>query len=123
MSASSSQEVLAELFATLEARRGADPAQSYVASLYAKGSDAILKKIGEEAAETLLAAKGVDLAAAIGADSTEARKALIHEMADLWFHSLVLLAAYDLPLSALTEELARRAGRSGLDEKASRSKA
>jgi phosphoribosyl-ATP pyrophosphohydrolase len=123
MSASSSQEVLAELFTTLEARRGADPAQSYVASLYAKGSDAILKKIGEEAAETLLAAKGVDLAAAIGADSTEARKALIHEVADLWFHSLVLLAAYDLPLSALTEELARRAGRSGLDEKASRSKA
>lgn len=114
---------LAELFATLEARRGADPAQSYVASLYAKGSDAILKKLGEEAAETLLAAKAVDLAAATGAGTAPAKAALVHELADLWFHSLVLLAAYDLPLTALTEELARRAGRSGLDEKASRTQA
>ncbi len=102
------EDVLAALFATLEARRGADPAQSYVASLYARGADAILKKIGEEATETVIAAKGED------------RGALVHEIADLWFHTLVLMAAYDLPLSALTKELARRMGRSGHEEKASR---
>jgi phosphoribosyl-ATP pyrophosphohydrolase len=116
----SRDEAIAALFATLEARRGADPAQSYVASLYAKGSDAILKKIGEEAAETLLAAKAVDLSLASGGDVAAAQHALVHELADLWFHSLVLLAAYDLPLSALTDELMRRSGRSGLEEKASR---
>jgi phosphoribosyl-ATP pyrophosphohydrolase len=112
--------VLSDLFITLEARRSADPAQSYVASLYAKGPDAILKKIGEEATETILAAKGVDLAAAAGGNAAAAQHELVHEIADLWFHSLVLLAAYDLSLSALTAELARRAGRSGLNEKASR---
>ncbi len=101
-------DVLAKLFATLQSRRNADPRQSYVASLYAKGADAILKKIGEEATETVIAAKGDD------------RAALVHELADLWFHTLVLMAAYDLPLSALIDELARRGGRSGLDEKASR---
>lgn len=123
MSTAAAGSVLTELFATLEQRRGADPAQSYVASLYAKGSDAILKKIGEESAETLLAAKALDLAVAATADPAAARHDLVHELADLWFHSLVLLAAYDLPLSALTDELARRSGRSGLDEKASRSRA
>lgn len=123
MSTAGAGSVLTELFATLEQRRGADPAQSYVASLYAKGSDAILKKIGEESAETLLAAKALDLAVAATADPAAARHDLVHELADLWFHSLVLLAAYDLPLSALTDELARRSGRSGLDEKASRSRA
>lgn len=116
MTASAAGDVLAELFATLEARRGADPAKSYVASLYAKGGDAILKKIAEEAAETIMAAK--DLQAA--GNGPEARAALVHEIADLWFHTLVLLAAYDLPMTALTEELARRFGRSGHDEKASR---
>lgn len=109
-------DTLAALFATLVARRGADPAQSYVASLYAGGPDAILKKIGEEAAETLIAAKSAQTA---GADPG-ARAALVHELADLWFHTLVLMAAYDLPLTALTGELARRAGRSGHDEKAAR---
>jgi phosphoribosyl-ATP pyrophosphohydrolase len=108
--------VLAELQRTLIARRGADASQSYVAGLYAKGTDAILKKIGEEAAETLIAAKNLGLPGA--ADS--ARGELLHELADLWFHTLVLMTAYDLPLSALTDELARRAGRSGLDEKAAR---
>jgi len=102
------QDVIAELLATLQARKTADPGKSYVASLYAKGADAILKKIGEEAAETIIAAKGED------------RVALVHELADLWFHTLVLMAAYDIPLDALTAELARRTGRSGLDEKASR---
>jgi phosphoribosyl-ATP pyrophosphohydrolase len=100
--------VIAELLAVLQARKSADPSSSYVASLYAKGVDTILKKIGEEAAETIIAAKGTD------------RAALIHELADLWFHTLVLMAAYDLPLDDLTAELAGRMGRSGLDEKASR---
>jgi len=104
----SGPQVIAELLAVLRARKSADPAASYVASLYAKGADAILKKIGEEAAETIIAAKGTD------------RAALIHEIADLWFHTLVLMAAYDLPLDDLTTELAGRMGRSGLDEKASR---
>lgn len=116
MAASPAGDVLAALFATLEARRGGDAAKSYVASLYAKGPDAILKKIAEEAGETIMAAKD----AQGGAATADARAALVHEVADLWFHTLVLLAAYDLPLTALTEELARRFGRSGHDEKASR---
>ena len=103
-------DVLEQVYATLQARKGADPASSYVARLYRDGVDAILKKVGEEAAETVIAAKNADAAA------------LTHELADLWFHSLVLMAAKDLPLSALTAELSRRMGRSGLEEKASRSK-
>jgi phosphoribosyl-ATP pyrophosphohydrolase len=108
--------VLAQLYATLRQRRGADPKQSYVAGLYAKGLDAILKKIGEEAGETLIAAKNLPLSGG----TPEQQAALAHELADLWFHTLVLLAAYDLPLSVLTDELARRMGRSGLEEKAAR---
>lgn len=100
--------VLQALYRTLETRKSAAADKSYVASLYAKGADAILKKVGEEAAEVLVAAKNPD------------RDALVHELADLWFHTLVLMAAYDLPLEAVTEELARRMNRSGLDEKASR---
>jgi phosphoribosyl-ATP pyrophosphohydrolase len=107
--------VLDELYAVLLERKAADPKTSYVAGLYAKGPDAILKKIGEEAAETLLAAKDM-------ADGgNKERAALVHELADLWFHTLVLMAAYDLPISALADELARRSGRSGLEEKAARS--
>lgn len=104
-------EVLASLETVLHARRDADPKSSYTASLYAAGTDAILKKVGEEAAEVLLAAKNGD------------RAQLVHELADLWFHTLVLMAAYDVPLSALGDELARRMGRSGLDEKAARGRA
>ena len=107
---SPADDVLSDLYATLQERKGADAASSYVARLYRDGLDAILKKVGEEAAETLVAAKNND------------RAALVHELADLWFHSLVLMAAKDVPLSDLTAELARRRGRSGLDEKASRSK-
>lgn len=103
-------EVLTALYATIEARKTAEPTSSYTASLYAKGVDAILKKVGEEAAETLIAAKNPD------------DQALVHELADLWFHTLVLMAQRDLPLSRLTDELARRAGTSGLAEKAARSK-
>ena len=116
MSGADAGKVLEQLYATLQARKGADPGQSYVAGLYAKGVDAILKKIAEEAGETLIAAKNLPLAGG----RPEDQAALAHELADLWFHTLVLLAAYDLPLNVLTEELARRMGRSGLEEKASR---
>src|SRR6185503_11501681 len=103
-------DVLEDLYATLQQRKRADASSSYVAKLYSEGVDKILKKVGEEAAETIIAAKGSD------------RGALVHELADLWFHSLVLMAAKDIPLADLTTELARRRGRSGLEEKASRSK-
>ncbi len=101
---------LDELYATLQSRKGAEPASSYVAGLYAKGLDAILKKIGEESAEVLLAAKGND------------RSALVHELADLWFHSLVLMSSKDIAPEEILAELSRRRGRSGLDEMAARSK-
>lgn len=110
-------QVLAALYAVLEQRKKADPGSSYVAGLYAKGVDAILKKVAEEAGETLIAAKNL-----VPGGPAEKQAELVHEVADLWFHTLVLLAAYDLPLSVLTDELARRMGRSGLEEKASRPK-
>ena len=103
-----SDQILAELAATLEARKGAAPDSSYTASLYAKGLDAILKKVGEEAVETVMAAKDQD------------RQALVHEVADLWFHSMVLLAHQGLGPDAVLNELARRFGVSGHQEKASR---
>lgn len=106
---SSPLDVLQQLSATLEARKGADAQTSYVASLYAKGVDGIAKKVGEEAAETIIAAKNDD------------DQALVRELADLWFHSLVLLAHRGLKLQQLTDELARRAGTSGHAEKAARS--
>lgn len=101
--------LLGQLAQILEARKQADPASSYVAGLYAEGLDAILKKIGEEAAETILAAKNGD------------SEALVHETADLWFHSLVMLAHQGLGPDAVLSELARRFGISGLTEKANRS--
>lgn len=100
--------ILADIYATLIARRGADPKTSYVASLYQKGLDAILKKVGEEAAETLIAAKGGD------------RTQTIHEIADLWFHTLVLLAFEDVSPGEVLGELERRMGQSGIEEKARR---
>jgi len=101
-------DVLARLSAVLEARKEADPEGSYVARLYAKGLDAILKKIGEEATETVMAAKD-------GADDR-----IVSEVADLWFHSLVLLAHRGLGPEAVLTELDRRFGLSGLEEKARR---
>jgi len=101
-------EILSRLAETLEGRKNADPASSYVARLYAKGLDAILKKIGEEATETVIAAKDGDKAQ------------LVYEMADLWFHSMVLLAQQGLHPDDVLEELARREGLSGLEEKAGR---
>jgi len=100
--------VLYRIAETLEARKGAEPGSSYVASLYAKGQDAILKKIGEEATETVLAAKGGD------------KLALVRETADLWFHCLVMLAHAGLGPDDVLAELRRREGISGIDEKAAR---
>jgi phosphoribosyl-ATP pyrophosphohydrolase len=101
-------EILQRLGDILEQRKQASAGESYVASLYTQGTDAILKKIGEEATETILAAKGNDA------------RALIHEVADLWFHSLVLLAHKGLSADAVMNELAHRFGVSGLQEKADR---
>jgi phosphoribosyl-ATP pyrophosphohydrolase len=101
-------DTLKKIAAALEARKGADPSSSYVAGLYAKGLDAILKKISEEATETVIAAKSGDA------------KAVIHETADLWFHTLVMLAQQGLSPDDVLAELERRFGTSGLAEKARR---
>jgi phosphoribosyl-ATP pyrophosphohydrolase len=101
-------EILSRLAATLTARKGAAPETSYVAGLYAKGLDAILRKIGEEAIEVVLAAKSGN------------RQQIVHETADLWFHTLVMLAQQGLSPDDVLSELERRFGRSGLDEKAAR---
>jgi phosphoribosyl-ATP pyrophosphohydrolase len=101
-------EILSRLAETLESRKSADPASSYVAKLYAKGLDAILKKIGEEATETVIAAKDGD------------KEQVLYEMADLWFHCMVLLAQQGLHPDDVLAELARREGLSGLVEKAGR---
>ena len=101
---------LEKLAEVIEQRKGAEPESSYVASLYDKGLDAILKKVGEEAVETVIAAKGEDDAQ------------LVHETADLWFHTLVMLAARGLGPADVLSELERRFGLSGLEEKAARGK-
>lgn len=101
-------EVLERLAEVLEQRKGAAPDSSYVAKLYSKGLDAILKKVGEEATETVMAAKDGD------ADK------IVYEVADLWFHTLVLLAQQGLGPADVLSELDRRFGLSGLDEKAAR---
>ena len=101
-------DILDRLAQLLEARKDADPQASYVAKLYAKGMDGILKKIGEEAAETIIAAKDGD-----------AQK-IIYETADLWFHCMVMLAQAGLHPQDVLDELARREGLSGLAEKAAR---
>ncbi|MDB5746821.1 MAG: phosphoribosyl-ATP diphosphatase [Massilia sp.] len=103
---------LAHVIESRKPENGGDPATSYVAKLFAKGDDAILKKIGEEATETVMAAKD----ARVSGDATK----LLYECADLWFHSLVLLARFDLTPQQVLDELARREGMSGLDEKAAR---
>jgi phosphoribosyl-ATP pyrophosphohydrolase len=101
-------DVLARLAQILEERKGADPNSSYVAGLYAKGLDSILKKIGEEATETVIAAKGGD------------SRQVVYETADLWFHTLVLLAHQGLKPDDVLQELQRRFGMSGVEEKAGR---
>jgi phosphoribosyl-ATP pyrophosphohydrolase len=104
------RDLIERLEATIAARRDADPSTSYVASLHAKGLDQILKKVAEEAVETVLASKSGD------------RAAIVHETADLWFHCLVMLAHHAIPVAEVLQELARREGRSGIDEKNSRPK-
>jgi len=101
-------DILNRLAELLEQRKSADPQSSYVAKLYAKGMDAILKKVGEEATETIIAAKNDD------------KEHLIYETADLWFHTLVMLAQAGLKPQDILDELARREGLSGIVEKASR---
>jgi len=103
-------EVLTKLAQVLEERKQAEPDSSYVAKLYSKGLDAILKKIGEEATETVMAAKDGDA------------EKIIYETADLWFHTMVLLAQQGLKPDDVLNELDRRFGLSGLEEKASREK-
>jgi len=104
------ENILQQLAEVLEKRKNADPDSSYVANLYSKGLDSILKKIGEEATETVMAAKDGD------ADK------IIYETADLWFHCMVLLANQGLKPDDVLAELARRFGLSGIEEKVSRSK-
>ncbi len=101
-------DLLERLAQVLEARKGADPDTSYVAKLYSKGLDGILKKIGEEATETVMAAKDGD------------PDKIIYETADLWFHTLVLLVHQGLTPGDVLKELDRRFGLSGLEEKARR---
>ncbi len=103
-------DILNRLSELLEDRKGADPQTSYVAKLYANGMDAILKKVGEEATETIIAAKDGDKAQ------------IIYETADLWFHTLVMLAKADIKPQEVLNELARREGLSGIDEKIARHK-
>jgi phosphoribosyl-ATP pyrophosphohydrolase len=103
-------DILQQLAVILEDRKNADPENSYVARLYVRGLDTILKKIGEEATETILAAKSGDA------------EQLIYETADLWFHTLIMLAYRGLGPDAVLNELRRRFGLSGLTEKASRSR-
>lgn len=107
-------DILSKLADTLEQRKSASADSSYVASLYAKGLDKILEKVGEEAFETVLAAKNASTDASV-------RDKLVYETADLWFHSLIMLAELDLRPEDVLQELARREGLSGLEEKASRS--
>ena len=105
-----SDDILLRLMAVLASRKDADPDSSYVAGLYAKGLDTILKKIGEESAETIIAAKSGD------------KQQIVYETADLWFHCLVMLAQQNLDAQLVLEELERRFGVSGVDEKAARNK-
>ncbi len=103
-----SDDILQRLMAVLASRKGADPDSSYVAGLYHKGLDSILKKIGEESAETIIAAKSGD------------KQQIVHETADLWFHCLVMLAQQNLDARQVLDELESRFGVSGIDEKAAR---
>ncbi len=107
----SQADILQRLTETIAVRQGQTAAHSYVAKLFSKGEDAMLKKIGEEATEVLLAAKSGDA------------QHLVYEMADLWFHCMVLLAQHNLSAQDVLLELVRREGVSGLDEKASRKEA
>ena len=103
-----SDDTLARLAAVIESRKAGDPDKSYVARLFAKGNDAILKKIGEEATETVMACKDGN------------RTQIVYEVADLWFHSMLALSAFGLEPADVLNELRRREGLSGLEEFAAR---
>jgi phosphoribosyl-ATP pyrophosphohydrolase len=105
-------DTLQRLAATIESRKGGDAASSYVSKLFAKGDDTILKKVGEEAVEAVMAAKD----ARVSGDTAK----LVYETADLWFHSLIMLSHFGITVEQVMAELDRRSGVSGLDEKASR---
>ena len=110
-----SQDALARLAAVIESRKaanGGDPNASYVARLLHKGPDSFLKKIGEEATEVVMAAKDADY----GGDKTQ----IVYEVADLWFHCMIALAHYGLTPADVVNELQRREGTSGIEEKALR---
>ncbi|WP_373019225.1 phosphoribosyl-ATP diphosphatase [Thiomicrorhabdus sp.] len=107
-------DILSQLDQVLEERKQDDPSQSYVASLYDKGLEKILKKIAEESAETLMAAKDIE--------HNGDKNHLVYEVADLWFHTMVLLASQGLSSNDVTTELQRRFGLSGHEEKANRTK-
>jgi phosphoribosyl-ATP pyrophosphohydrolase len=108
-------DTLKRLATVIESRKlvnGGDPEKSYVSRLFSKGDDAILKKIGEEATETVMAAKD----ARVSGDKSK----VLYECADLWFHSMIMLAHFDLTPQDVLDELARREGMSGIEEKANR---
>ena len=111
------QDVFARLAQTFASRRGSDPASSYVAKLLAKAPDAALKKVGEEAAEFIMACKDCE-----AASSDDARAKVVGEAADVWFHMLVAMSRYDVSGDDVAAELARREGMSGIEEKAARPK-
>jgi phosphoribosyl-ATP pyrophosphohydrolase len=116
-------QVLSRLAGIIESRRperGGNPDASYVARLLHRGPDAFLKKIGEEATETVMAAKDLDHARIAGGDLDASRHRLVGEMADLWFHCLVALAHYGLRPDDVLAELHKREGTSGIEEKALR---
>ncbi len=108
MTEQNQQQILDAVYKVVQERKASSADESYVASLYAKGLDKILGKVGEEATEVAIAGKGGD------------KDEVVYEVADLWFHTLVLLAYYDLPPERIYAELARRFGLSGLVEKANR---
>ena len=107
-------KIIDELAEQLKLRKAASSEESYVASLHAQGINKILEKIGEEATETIIAAKDYD------AKIDDSSRAVIHETADLWFHTMVMLSHLDLEPSTVLEELKKRFNISGLEEKASR---
>ena len=116
MSSNDSLQRLAQIIETRKVANGGDPETSYVARLLHKGPDAFLKKIGEEATETVMAAKDIDH----GGPTAELKGKLVGEVADLWFHSLIALVYYGLMPADVLAELERREGTSGIEEKALR---
>ena len=116
MTSNDSLQRLADIIQTRKVANGGDPDKSYVARLLHKGPDAFLKKIGEEATETVMAAKDIDC----GGPTVELKAKLVGEVADLWFHTLIALVHYELTPDDVLAELERREGTSGIEEKALR---